>query len=56
MNLTLLGVSLSKWSQAVLVRIYCISECIAEIETDVENKCMDTKGVGGIKWELGIDI
>ena len=31
----------------------------AEIETDVENKSMDTKGgkrVGGMNWEIGIDI
>ena len=33
--------------------------CKAEIDTDVENKRMDTKGgseVGGMNWEVGIDI
>ena len=35
--------------------------CKAEIETDVENKHMDTKGGsggqgGGMNWEIGIDI
>ena len=35
--------------------------CKAETETDVENKCMDTKGGkrrvgGGMNWEIGIDI
>ena len=39
--------------------------CKAEIETDVENKCMDTKGGkagwvggcgGGVNQEIGIDI
>ena len=39
--------------------------CRAEIETDVENKRMDTKGGkwqwgsdggGGMNWEIGIDI
>ena len=29
-------------------------------DIDVENKCMDTKGgkrgVGGMNWEIGIDI
>ena len=28
-------------------------------DTDVENKCMDTKGKkvgGGMNWEIGIDI
>ena len=32
--------------------------CKAEIETDIENKHMDTKGGkgGGMNWEIGIDI
>ena len=31
--------------------------CKAEIETEVQNKCMDTKGVGGgMDWDIGIDI
>ena len=36
--------------------------CKAETDTDVENKCMDTKWgwgrgrVGEINWEIGIDI
>ena len=31
--------------------------CKAEIETDVENKHMDTRGKGGgMNWEIEIDI
>ena len=39
---------------------YDTNECIYETETDtdVENKCTDTKGGrgGGMDWEIGIDI